>query len=202
MPNDWRRKKRDGKRDEKRRKERSRILATLQYLYKYHWESLCALLPSVSPTLLPGNINFIIFFSCPLHAFYHFSRAPTKRCETRPCRMSQLVMRFSVLSLPPRVTTLMHARVVLYFSWKESRNFLSYSCLVRIYILQSKLYCRRYSNIYLISLDVRHQSFVFMYIYHLYEITRFIFLRMNYIAWRYFLLFYLLLLVPVLRSSC
>lgn len=34
------------------------------------------------------------FFSCPLYAFYHSSRGPAG--ATRPCCMSQLVMRFSV----------------------------------------------------------------------------------------------------------
>lgn len=33
-------------------------------------------------SFVPGNINFIIFFPCPLHAFYHPSRARTKRRDS------------------------------------------------------------------------------------------------------------------------
>lgn len=73
------RRRNSGKQNEERRKERSRILAVLQSLYKYHWESPRALLPPVSPILIPGNINFIIFSPYPLYAFYHPSRARTKR---------------------------------------------------------------------------------------------------------------------------
>lgn len=101
---------------------------------------------------VPGNIKFIIF--SPVHStLFIIFRARGPRGATRPCRMSQLVMRFSVLSLPPRVTTLMHACVVLYFSRElgSSRNFLSYSCPVRI--LQSKLCCRQNSNGYAIFVD-------------------------------------------------
>lgn len=73
---------------------------------------------SRSPILIPGNINFIIF--SPIHStLFIILRARGPRGATRFCHMSQLVMRFSVLLLPRHVTTLMHARVVLYFSWES-----------------------------------------------------------------------------------
>lgn len=106
--------------------------------------------PPLYPPPHPWEYKLYYFFPCPLHAFYHPSRARTKR---RDSSLSQLVMRFSVLSLPPRVTTFMHARVVLYFS-RESGMSETFYHTVRI--LQSKLCCRRSRNVHVISSDVRH----------------------------------------------
>jgi len=94
------------------------------------------------------------------------------RGATRPCRMSQLVMRFNVLSLPPRVVchdSYACPRYSVFFVKGVERNFLSYSCPVCT--LQSKLCRRRSSDVHVISSDVRHQSFAFTYINHFYEIT-------------------------------
>lgn len=97
-------------------KRGSRILATLQSLYKYHRESPRVLVSPASSILRPWQYKLYYFFS-PVHStLFIILRARGPRGATRLCRMSQLVMRFSVLSLPPCVTTLMHARVVLYFS--------------------------------------------------------------------------------------
>lgn len=67
--------------------ERSMILAALQSLYKYRWESPRALF---SLTLLCLWQYKLYYFSpCPLYVFLaSFSRACGPAGVTRPCRMS------------------------------------------------------------------------------------------------------------------